>query len=148
MAPWDHPWTLKGPRAPAMASSEGTLCVRRSLENRPTSPFNLPTFAFLFLWSPTPSPANPPLQKSNKNKLFLNDFEITTSAAIYLFYSIWVPKGASRTFFGEAGDSFRRPCFPKDLFQSLRGAHWARRGPLRLAIGAAFGRTSKNLIFD
>ena len=137
-----------------MASSEGTLCPRRSPENRPTSPFNLPTFAFLFLWSPTPSPANPPLQKSKKKKkLFLNDFEIATSAAIYLFYSIWAPKGASRTIFGKARDFFRHPCLPKGLFQSLLGAHGARRAPLRLdnhwviAIGAAFGRTSTNSFF-
>ena len=133
-----------------MASSEGTLCPRRSPESRPTSPFNLPTFAFSFLWSPTPSPVNPSLQNSNQNQLFFNDFEIATSVAIYLFYSIWAPKGASRTIFGEAGDSFRRPCFPKGLFPSLLGAHGARRGPLRLdhhwviAIGAAFGRTSEN----
>ena len=67
-----------------------------------------------------------------KNQLFFNDFEIVTSAAIYLFYSIWAPKGASRTIFGEAGDFFRHPCLPKGLFQSLLGAHGARRGPLRL----------------
>ena len=101
-----------------MASSEGTLCPRRSPENRPTSPVNLPTFAFLFLWSPTPSPATPPLQKSNKNQLFLNEFEIATSAAIYYFSSIWASKGAFRTVLGEAGSSFRRPCFPKGLFEA------------------------------
>ena len=134
-----------------MASSEGTLLSRRSPKNRPTSPFNLPTFAFLFLWLPTPSPANLPLQKSNKNQLFLNEFEIATSAAIYYFCSIWASKGASRTVLGEAGGSFRRPCFPKGLFQGLLGAHWARRGPLRLeshwviAIGPAFGKHIENL---
>ena len=112
-----------------MASSDGTLCPRRSPENHPTSPFNLPTFAFLFLWSPTPSPANPPLQKSNKNQLFLNDFETATSAAIYYFYSIWASKGAFSTVLGEAEGSCRRPCFPKGLFQGLLGAHGARRGP-------------------
>ena len=86
-----------------MASSEGTFCPRRSPENRPTSPFNLPTFAFLFLWSTKPSPANPPLQKSNKNQLFLNDFEIASSAAIYLFCSVRASKAAFRTVLGEAG---------------------------------------------
>ena len=115
-----------------MASSEGTLFPRRSPENRPTSPFNLPTFAFSFLWSPTPSPANPSLQKNCKNSLFFNEFEIATSPAIYLFYSIWAPKGASRTIFGEVGDFFRHPCLPKGLFQRLLGAHGARQGPLRL----------------
>ena len=112
-----------------MASSEGTLCAQRSPENRQTSPFNLPIFAFLFLWSPTPSPANPPLQKSNKNQLFFIDFEIATSAAIYHFCSIWASKGAFRTVLGEAGASFRRPCLPKALFQGLLGAHGARQGP-------------------
>ena len=112
-----------------MASSEGTLCAQRSPESRQTSPFNLPIFAFLFLWSPTPSPANPPLQKSNKNPLFLNVFGIATSAAIYYFCSIWASKGAFRTVLGEAGGSFRRPCFPKGLFHGLLGAHGARRGP-------------------
>ena len=136
-----------------MASSEGTLCPRRSPENRPTSPFNLPTFAFSFLWSPTPSPANPPLQKSNKNQLFFNESEIATSAAIYYFSSIWASKGAFRTVLGEAGSSFRRPCFPKGLFEASLELMGRAEDPLRLdhhwviAIGAAFGRTSKNLNF-
>ena len=137
-----------------MASSEGTLCPRRSPKNRPTSPFNLPTFAFLFLWSPTPSPANPPLQKSNKNQLFFNDFEIATSAAIYYFCSIWASKGAFRTVLGEAGSSFRRPCFPKGLFQASLELMGRAEDPLRLdhhwviATEAAFGRTSKNSFFN
>ena len=136
-----------------MTSSEGTLCPRRSPENRPTSPFNLPTFAFSFLWSPTPSPANPPLQKSNKNQLFLNELEIATSAAIYYFCSIWASKGAFRTVLGEAGSSFRRPCFPKGLFQASLELMGRAEDPLRLdhhwviAIGVAFGGTSKNSIF-
>ena len=121
----DSPWT-------PMASSEGTLCAQRSPGNRQTSPFNLPIFAFLFLWSPTPSPANPPLQKTNKNYLFFDDFEIATSAAIYYFCSIWVSKDAFRTVLGEAGSSVRRPCFPKGLFEASLELMGRAEDPLRL----------------
>ena len=137
-----------------MASSEGTLCAQRSPENRPTSPFNLTTFAFLFLWLPTPSPRNPPLEKSNKNQLFFKDSGIATSAAIHYFCSIWASKGAFRTVSGEAGGFFRRPCFPKRLFQASLELMGRAEDPLRLdhhwvfATEAAFGRTSKNSLFS
>ena len=121
-APGDPPWPP--PRGPYVHEGLPRTAQRLPSTCRPS--------LFRSFGRPRPLQRTRLSRKSIETNFCFNDFQIETSAALYYFYSIWAPKGTSRTIFGEAGDSFRHPCLPRGLFQSLLGAHGARRGPLRL----------------